>query len=126
MADTIDKYSDAMLARYFGIYFAAWDVFRANVNALERRKLESGVTMQERNDIEVKLLWLHGEHAKMMQRRTAFLQGAASVVKPTKEQEDTVKKLSADADKFVNSTKNLTKLTALADQASQIISAIHA
>jgi len=125
MAETIDKFSDQMMARYFKMYFAAWDVFRAAVNAYERRKLDVGVSMQERNDIEVELLWLHGEHAKLMQRRTAFLSGALAINRPDKEQLDTVTALSKQADELTDELANLHALNDFARNASGIMAAIH-
>lgn len=125
MAETIDKFSDQMIARYFKTYFSAWDVYRAAVNAYERRKLDGGVTMQQRNDIEVELLWLHGEHAKLMQRRTAFLRGALAINRPSTEQFDTVTALSEQADELTDAAANLDTLTDMAIDVSEIMASVH-
>lgn len=125
MPQTMGQFSDEMLARYFTTYFAAWDIFRAAVNAYERRKLDPGVTMQERNDIEVKLLWLHGEHAKMMQRRTAFLSGALAINRPTKDQLEKVTALAKTADELTEEASHLSEFSAMATEASELMASMH-
>lgn len=125
MAVTINEFSDEMLARYFQTYFSAWDIFRTAVNGYERRKLEPGVTMEERNDIEVKLLWLHGEHAKMMQRRTAFLRGALAINRPSIEQFETTKQLAKRVEEITDAATRLDTLTDISMAASEVLASIH-
>ena len=107
--------SDKELANWFDLYFNTWDVIGNAIITLNRRKLTPGVTTRELNQIEVDLLWLQSEHAKLKKRRAAFQAGRVAIMPPTDPQVKKVKKLVDETEKLKNSAAaarkgvNLTK-----------------
>jgi hypothetical protein len=109
--------SEAEVNRYFIAYFATWDTLQNNRSNLERRKLAADATNDELNEIEIKLLWIASEHAKLKQRRTAFLNGLAAITPPSDALVQQVKALTAQAERLTNNAvgaQNAIRLTTAA------------
>src|SRR4029450_324562 len=114
---TFGQCSDAEVNSYFLAYFATWDTLENNRKTLERRKLAADATNDELNEIEVKLLWIASEHAKLKQRRTAFLNGLAAITPPSDALVQQVKNLTTEAERVTNKglgAQNAIRLTATA------------
>ena len=112
--------------RYFVSYFSTWDSLQSSKSTLERRKLAKGVSNEELNEIEVRLLWLAAEHAKLKQRRTAFLAAQDAIDPPTQGQVDAIKSLTAQTEKLTNTAQATKKAVQLAGDALTAFNRIQA
>ena len=109
--------SGAEVNRYFITYLATRDNLQNDRANLERRKLAADATSDELNEIEVKLLWIAWELAKLEDRRNAFLNGLAAIKPPSDALVQKVKELTAQSEKLTNDAigaQNAIKLTAAA------------
>ena len=126
MAKKIGTCSEAEVNRFFVSYFSTWDSLQKSKSTLERRKLSSGVSNEELDEIEVKLLWLAAEHAKLKQRRTAFLNGLAAINPPSDAQVTAIKKLTGETEKLTASAASARKAVQLSTKALEAFGKIQA
>jgi hypothetical protein len=113
----INELSPADVNRYFITYFATWDNLQNDRANLERRRLAADATSDELNEIEVKLLWIASEHAKLKLRRIAFINGLVAITPPDDALVARVKDLTAQSEKLTNNSvgaQNAIKLAAAA------------
>lgn len=122
----ISELSPAEVNRYFIAYFATWDTLQNDRANLERRKLAADATSDELNEIEVKLLWIASEHAKLKQRRTAFINGLVAIKPPSDGLVARVKGLTSQSEQLTNDAigaQNAIRLTTAALQQFNTIQA---
>ena len=103
--------------RYNSVYRATRKNLQNDRDNLERRKLAVDATSDELNEIEVKLLWIASELAKLQERRNAFLNGLAAIQPPSDALVEKVKALTAESERLTNNAigaQNAIKLTAAA------------
>jgi hypothetical protein len=117
MAKTIDDLTSEEEAHYYRAYFASWDALDRTISILQRRKLTTGVTPDELNEIEVDLLWCASEHAKLKLRRTAFLAGTATIAPPTEAEAEAIRTLADKVAKLTLNAKAAGKAVELATDA---------
>ena len=123
---TIGQCSDAEANSYFTAYFATWDTLDNNRKTLERRRFAADATSEELNEIEVKLLWIASEHAKLKQRRTAFLNGLAAIQPPSAALVQQVKALTTQSEQLTNNAVGAQNAIKMAAAALQQFNAIQA
>lgn len=126
MSPTVEEVSDQEKARYFEVYFAAWDILDRTMSLLQRRKLTLGVTAEELNEIEVDLLWCASEQAKLKRRRTAFIRGVVSIKPPTQEQVDRIKALVATVEALTTEATAAKQALAIATKGLATVGQIQA
>jgi hypothetical protein len=126
MSPTVEQVSDQEKARYFEVYFAAWDILDRTQSLLQRRKLTLGVTAEELNEIEVDLLWGASEQAKLKRRRTAFIRGSVGITPPTQEQVDRMKNLVATVEALTAEGTAASQALAIAKKGLETVSQIQA
>ena len=121
MAKKKGKLTDKELAKWFDLYFNTWDTIANAIKVLERRKLTPGATTDELNQIEVDLLWLASEHAKLKKRRAAFQAEKIAIEPPTEGQIKEVKELVDQTEALKNSAAAARKGIVLATNALKAI-----
>lgn len=126
MSPTVEEVSDQEKARYFEVYFAAWDILDRTMSLLQRRKLTLGVTAEELNEIEVDLLGCASEQAKLKRRRTAFIRGAVGIKPPTQEQVDRIKALVASVEALTAEATAAKQALAIATKGLETVGQIQA
>lgn len=126
MSPTFEEVSDQEKARYFEVYFAAWDILDRTMSLLQRRKLTLGVTAEELNEIEVDLLGCASEQAKLKRRRTAFIRGVVSIKPPTQKQVDRIKALVASVEALTTEATAAQQALAIATKGLETVGQIQA
>ena len=109
-----DEISEKEFANYVLCYLADRDVITDSIAYNKKKLKDPDLSDSEEANIEVQLLWLAAELAKLDAKRNAFRKKRAKINPPSDKQVEEAQKLSEESDELIANSKAATKSVALA------------